>query len=194
VLWDQVRVGELADAALQTRTLEAAVAQLGERGFSAETSPDGREPFAYDYERASLLSPWKAFPGRYTREGDVRELLSQSDDLFVISRPGDELALSFEARALPPLPAGYRRTFLLFSDGFSKEMDINSATPDALGPLPFHAMTRYPYREPEAYPMTDERRRMYERYNTRAQAGQWPGLELLAAIAADDARARRGGR
>jgi hypothetical protein len=102
--------------------------------------------------------------------------------------------LSFDAAALPPLPAGVRRTFLLFSDGYSKEMDINSATPDALGPLPFHAMTRYPYREPEAYPMTGVRLRVYERYNTRVQASQWPGLELVTALGARDARAHRGGR
>jgi hypothetical protein len=194
VLWDQARVGELVDASLETRTLEAATAELRERGFSAERSPDGREPFAYDYERVSLASPWKAFPGRYTREGGVRELLAASDDLFVISRPGDALALSFDAAALPPLPPGYRRTFLLFSDGYSKEMDINSATPDALGPLPFHAMTRYPYRAPEAYPMSEERRRIYERYNTRAQAGQWPGLELVTELRARDARAEHGRR
>ena len=48
-------------------------ADLRERGFSAAVSPDGREPFSFDYERVSAGSPWKAFPGRYTREGDVRE-------------------------------------------------------------------------------------------------------------------------
>ena len=69
-------------------------------------------------------------PGRYTREGDVRELLREADDLFVVSRPGDEIALSFDAAALPPLPAGWTRTFLLHSIGYSKEMDRNSASPD----------------------------------------------------------------
>ena len=76
--------------------------------------------------------------GRYTREGDVRELLLQSDDMFVISRPGDELVLSFTAAKLPPLPKGWKRTFLLYADGFSKEMDINSASPDQLG----HCLSR----------------------------------------------------
>ena len=41
------------------------------------------------------------------------------------------------------------RTFLLYADGFSKEMDINSASPDAVGPLPFHGMTALPVRPRE---------------------------------------------
>src|SRR6185503_16291459 len=113
----------------------------------------------------SALSPWKAFPGRYTRTGDVRELLSAVDDVFVISRPGDEIALSFDAAALPALPAGWRRTYLLHSEGFSKEMDLHSATPDVLGPLPFHGMTRYPYAAPEKYPMTPELASIETPYN-----------------------------
>ena len=36
---------------------------------------------------------WKTMIGRYTREGDVRELLTKVDDMFVIARPGDEIAL-----------------------------------------------------------------------------------------------------
>jgi hypothetical protein len=105
--------------------------------------------------------------GRYTREGDVRELLLASDDMFVISRPGDELILSFAAEKLPPLPKGWKRTFLLYADGFSKEMDINSASPDQVGPLPFHGMSKYPYSWPERYPLTEKRRRYLETYNTR---------------------------
>jgi hypothetical protein len=46
-------------------------------------------------------------------------------------------------------------------------MDLHSATPDVLGPLPFHGMTRYPYAAPEKYPMTAERAALIERYNTR---------------------------
>ena len=50
--------------------------------------------------------------------------------MFVIAKPGDEIALAFDAPRLPPLPDGWTRTFLLLADGFSKEMDINSASPD----------------------------------------------------------------
>jgi len=106
-------------------------------------------------------------PGRYTREGDVRELLRSSDDMFVVSRPGDEIALSFEASRLSPPPPGWKRTFLLYVDGFSKEMDINSASPDQVAPLPFHAMTAYPYSAPEAYPMTHAHQEYINHYNTR---------------------------
>ena len=88
--------------------------------------------------------------------------------MFVISRPGDEIGLSFDARRLPPLPLGWTRTFLLYSDGYSKEMDINSASPDQVLPLPFHGMTKYPYPESEHYPMTAMRRAYMDKYNTRS--------------------------
>src|SRR4029079_5039217 len=99
-------------------------------------------------------SPWKVMTGRYTREGDVRELLNRADDMFVIAKPGDQISLSFDAKRLAALPAGWTRTYVLYSDGFSKEMDINSASPDQVEPLPFHGMSSYPYSAPEAYPLT----------------------------------------
>ena len=97
----------------------------------------------------------------------MRDLLKRTDDVFVISRTGDELSLSFDATALPKLPQGWTRTFLLYADGFSKEMDINSASPDQVTPLPFHGMKRYPYGALESYPMTEARREYLEKYNTR---------------------------
>ena len=184
VYWDRVLFDDSAyvfdnsaDATLRIERLEAAQATLRERGFSAQTSPDGREPFSYDYTRVSLASPWKAFTGRYTRTGDVRELLRATDDMFVVSRPGDELALSFDARALSSLPGGWTRTFLLYADGFSKEMDINSASPHTLAPLPFHRMSRYPYAAPETYPDDQAHRAYLERYNTRVVTSVLPRIE-----------------
>lgn len=115
--------------------------------------------------------------GHYTREGNVRELLLKSDDMFVISRPGDEISLSFDATALPSLRPGWTRTFLLYADGFSKEMDINSASPDQLMSLPFHGMSRYPYQWPEHYPLTDERQKYIEKYNTRLVTSTVPSIE-----------------
>ncbi|HEX7956841.1 MAG TPA: FG-GAP-like repeat-containing protein, partial [Pyrinomonadaceae bacterium] len=191
ILWDQILVDTSAgDFETRTTALDPTSATLRWRGFSRETTPDGREPYGYDYERVSYVSPWKALPGRYTREGDVRELLLAADDMFVVARPGDEISLSFDASSLPPLPSGWTRTFLLYSDGYSKEMDINSAAPDQLSPLPFHAMTRYPYQAPEAYPLDDAHRAYLERYNTRLVTSQLPSLDslLLSAAATPGAR------
>jgi hypothetical protein len=175
IYWDQIQVawrdrsstlpGALGGGRIISTTLDPVSADLRWRGFSAEATKE--EPFTYDYARVSTTSPWKVMPGRYTREGDVRELVRATDDMFVVSRPGDEIALSFDASALPPLPAGWTRTFLLFSDGYSKEMDLNSASPDQAWPLPFHKMTTYPYAAPERFPITDAHRAYIERYNTR---------------------------
>jgi len=178
IYWDQILVDTSAsDTTVQMTNLDPVVASLRWRGFSRELSPDGRQPLGYDYEQVSYTSPWKVMTGRYTREGDVRELLLKSDDMFVISRPGDEISLSFDAEKLPPLPRGWTRTFLLYADGFSKEMDINSASPDQVGPMPFHGMSKYPYSWPERYSLTKERLRYLETYNTRVVTAQVPRIE-----------------
>jgi hypothetical protein len=168
IYWDQVRVGTRVATDTFARTSSLPVrADLRERGFSAELKPGGREPLTYDYHRVSILSPWKTMIGRYTRPGDVRALLTRTDDVFVVAKPGDEISLSFDAGSQAPLPAGWTRTFLLVADGFSKEMDINSASPDRVDPLPFHAMSRYPYDVDEKRPAAAARRRYVDRYNTR---------------------------
>jgi cytochrome c-type biogenesis protein CcmH/NrfG len=168
IYWDQILV-DTSNEAPQTRIvrLDPVRADLRWRGFSEEISPDRREPYLYNYQNVLFTSPWKVMTGHYTREGDVRELVLNSDDMFVISRPGDEISLSFDATRLPPLPAGWTRTFILYADGFSKEMDINSASPDQLAPLPFHGMSRYPYAWPEHYPMDAKHVEYLEKYNTR---------------------------
>ena len=189
IYWDQILVDTSAgDSQTKLTRLDPAVADLRWRGFSREITPDGREPYGYDYRRVTFSSPWKVMTGRYTREGDVRELLIKTDDMFVIARPGDEISLSFDARKLPNLPRGWTRTFLLYSDGFSKEMDINSASPDQVGPLPFHGMTKYPYSAPESYPLTPERQAYIERYNTRVVATPVPSIDGVFALRS------RGGR
>jgi tetratricopeptide (TPR) repeat protein len=180
ILWDQILVDTSSENRLVRMTrLDPADARLRWRGFSREITPDGREPFGYDYSQISFGSPWKVMPGRYTREGDVRELLLNADDMFVISRPGDEISLSFDARKLPPIRAGWTRTFLLYADGYSKEMDINSASPDQVSPLPFHGMSRYPYADTESYPMTAARRAYLDKYNTRLVTNEVPSIDTL---------------
>jgi hypothetical protein len=178
IYWDQILVDTSGSGypARLTR-VDALAADLRWRGFSAETTPDGREPFGYDYDLVSHTSPWKVLPGRYTREGDVRPLLRRTDDMFVIARPGDEIALSFDGRALPPLPVRWTRTFLLYVNGYSKEMNPRSASPDTLEPLPFHAMSGYPYGPTEHYPRSRIYRDYLARYNTRIVSRPVPPIE-----------------
>ncbi|MBI3047710.1 MAG: VCBS repeat-containing protein [Acidobacteria bacterium] len=163
IYWDQILVGTAAVDVSNVKWLPRVAADLRWRGFSAEVTPDGREPFGYEYDRVLFTSPWKLMPGRYTREGDVEELLRSADDRFVISRPGDELSLSFDASALPPLPDGMRRTYFLYTVGYSKEMDLHSASPDRATPIPFRSMSAYPYATPERYPHEQD----LDRFHTR---------------------------
>ena len=62
------------------------------------------------------------------------------------------------------------------ADGFSKEMDINSGSPDVVEPLPFHAMTQYPYSGREHYPDTTAHRAYRDKYNTRIVTQTVPTL------------------
>jgi hypothetical protein len=179
---------EMSRGSVRLSRLDPMTATLRWRGFSEEVSPDGREPFGYDYSLVTPESPWKLMPGRYTREGDVRELLTGVDDMFVVSRPGDEVALAFDATALPPLTRGWTRTFLLYADGFSKEMDPHSSSPDTLEPLPFHAMAHYPYAHPERYPDDEAHREYVKRYNTRTVLKAVPRIDGQEKLSPQNAR------
>ena len=170
IYWDQVRVAARVDTPVRLTRLDPLAADLRWRGFSAEATAG--EPYTYDYARVATTAPWMTPAGRYTREGDVRPLLRAVDDMFVIARPGDELAIAFDARGIRG------RTFLLYADGFSKEMNPRSAVPDTVGPLPFHGMTGYPYSSAERYPDSRHHREYQRRYNTRIVPRPMPSLEV----------------
>jgi len=91
----------------------------------------------------------------------------------VIMGSGDELVLSFDASSLAPLPAGWTRDFLLKVDGWAKDRDPNTAFSQSVEPLPFHAMSRYPYPEAEHFPEDSDHLRYLHDYITR------PALRLL---------------
>jgi tetratricopeptide (TPR) repeat protein len=178
-LWDKIAVDASEDAFknLRVSRINPQTADLRERGFSLEVKPDGKEPILVDYDTVLNDGRWKYFSGSFTRLGNVLPLLTEPDDVFVISKTGDEIALTFNASDLPPLAEAMKRTFLLYSVGYSKEMDINSASPDDVSPLPFRGMTKYPYGSDEQFPMTAEKRRIYEEYTTRSVKTIFPRLE-----------------
>lgn len=167
IYWDQILVatGRPRDDYRLFR-IPASGAELRYHGFPRPYSPDGQQPPAYIYDE--LVQPeWKVHVGAYTRYGDVLPLLQEVDDMFVITRSGDEVAVEFNVSDLPSLPPGWTRDYLVYVDGFGKDMDPNSAGPHFLGPLPSHRMTAYPYPPGESYPDTPEHREYLERWNTR---------------------------
>ena len=75
--------------------------------------------------------------------------------------------LRYPAGGLPPLASGFKRTFLLYAVGFCKDMDPYTAHPDTVEPLPFRAVSSYPYPAGENYPDDDLHRRYRAEWNTR---------------------------
>jgi hypothetical protein len=114
----------------------------------------------------------------YTRYGDVRPLLEAVDDRLVIMGSGDQLRLLFPAHDLPVLKPGWKRDFLLLVDGWAKDGDYNTAFSQSVEPLPFHAMTSYPYPASQKFPDDAGHKEYVDRYNTR------PALRLVRPLVA----------
>ncbi len=94
----------------------------------------------------------------------VLPLLQEPDDMYVIKNAGDETTIDFDAASLPELPAGWTRDFLVYSVGWVKDGDLNTAHGQTVKPLPFHGMSSYPYGEDESYPSDKEHRDYLEKY------------------------------
>ncbi|MBN2592805.1 MAG: VCBS repeat-containing protein [Sedimentisphaerales bacterium] len=168
IYWDQIFIAPvLEDAGLRIQELPVKSADLHFVGYPQEYSPDGRHPTLYDYDNISGAVAWKIMKGDYTRYGEVTELLDQADDCYVIMGRGEEITLRFSAGDLKPVPDGFRRSFILKTDSFCKDMDLYSAYPDTVEPLPFHSMSTYPYGADEKYPDDEKRRQYRRRFNTR---------------------------
>lgn len=184
VYWDEIFLSEDESAPnVRVTRLSPQFADLHFRGFSRTViDPHRARPEEFLYQQVTPVSTWNPTPGRYTRYGEVSELLRDEDDRLVIMGSGDELRLRFEAAALPPLPAGWQRDFLVMVDGWAKDADSNTAFSQSVEPLPFHAMSAYPYSANEHFPDDEAHRRYRELYLTR------PALRLLRPLASDATR------
>jgi tetratricopeptide (TPR) repeat protein len=169
VYWDQIYLSEdTAAPPARLTAMDAETADLTLRGFSrAVVDPRHEQPEYYDYSEWRPAAMWNPVPGLYTRFGDVRELVAAADDRFVIMASGDEIRLRFDPSHLPALPAGWKRDFLVLVDGWSKDADANTAFGDSVEPLPFHAMSRYPYPASEHFPDDAAHRAWRKEYNVR---------------------------
>ena len=165
------------DVPIQVNELSPHRAHLHYRGFSKMHRPTPHAPHMFDYNEVVEERQWRDLAGYYTRYGDVTPLLQQIDDMYVILNAGDEMTVEFDAAQLPPLKNGWVRDFVLFSDGWDKDGDINTLFSQTVAPLPFHGMSAYPYPDGESYPEDPGHLRYRLRYNTRRVTHSLPSLE-----------------
>ena len=164
------------DVPIEMTTLKPDSADLHYRGFSEMYRPNSHAPHLFDYQKVTTEAQWRDLAGYYTRYGDVNPLLQEVDDMYVILNAGDEITVEFEASRLPALKSGWVRDFILYSDGWDKDGDINTLTSQTVEPLPFHGMSAYPYPDTEHYPDDEAHRRYRLEYNTRRVEHRLPPL------------------
>ena len=153
IYWDEAYVTvDDPPVAIVTTALSPAKATLSVRGFSRRYRETQDGPHLFDHSDVTQAPLWEDVPGRLTRLGDVTELLQTTDDRWVAFQGGDAIRLEYDASTLPPLKPGWRRDWILISDGWDKDFDRNTVTGQSVEPWPFHGMSRYPYPDSESHP------------------------------------------
>jgi Tfp pilus assembly protein PilF len=143
VYWDSIEWARgIPDAQLEITKLDPSLADLHYRGYSVVKQANASSPEIPDYNRiAASRQIWRDLEGYYTRYGDVRGLLANTDDRYVIMNAGDEMTVHFVEQ--PPPPAGWVRDYVIAGDGWVKDGDYNSTYSRGVQPLPYHAKTEY---------------------------------------------------
>jgi hypothetical protein len=169
IYWDQAFIAtDASTSSVRTTPLRVASANLHFRGFSRMYRRGGSDgPHWFAHDDVSTSSPWRTIEGAFTRFGDVSPLLESADDMFAVMAPGDEATVEFDAASAPAVPPGWRRTFLLYSDGWIKDADLNTAFGNTVAPLPYHAIKTYPYAPGDSYPADAAHTRYLREFNTR---------------------------
>jgi hypothetical protein len=177
VYWDQIFFS-LDDAKAPAPTeLPLLSADLHYRGFSTPLSdPEHLRPDSFDYENVLAYAPWNPMQGKYTRYGPVGKLLAHADDQLVVMATGDEITVRFDGRGLPPLQPGCKRDFFLYTHGWAKDGEPNTAFAWTVQPLPFRKMANYPPAAPDLVPSDDNYRRYLREYLTRPRIALIPPL------------------
>jgi Tfp pilus assembly protein PilF len=169
IYWDQAFVSrDVTPAPVDITELPLVSADLHFRGYSRMYRRGGRYgPHWFAYDDVSREHPWRPIEGAFTRYGAVLPLLRAPDDMYVVMAPGDEATVQFDAASAARLPAGWKRDFLLYTDGWIKDADLNTAFGNTVEPLPFHALEAYPYAPGKSYPADSAHQRYLREYNTR---------------------------
>lgn len=167
IYWDEIFVSaDLGSSELKQKTVNVAKADLHYRGFSQRLKSNENAPETFDYGVVSQNPAWPPMRGKFTRYGDVRELLQSEDDCSAILASGDELTIDFEAIS-EPVPQGWRRDFILHVVGYDKDADLNTICGQTVEPLPFRGMKNYPYSPTQEFPNETKHVDYLRKYQTR---------------------------
>jgi hypothetical protein len=157
VYWDRIAVAYAQDLpGYKKQFLPLSSARLGKTGFAKRINHEQFRP-DYDYQDLSPFWDTRYMSGYYTRLGSVDELVSTQDDAVAVLGPGEEVHLEFETAE--PVPVGWRRYFVLETNGWAKDMDLFTGDGETVGPLPSTG-------KPETI-----RDQLHAKYNTRYQSG-----------------------
>ena len=169
IYWDYIFFSDNnSNAPVITTIMNPVYADLHYRGFSGSYRKGGRYgPHWFNYSKVDKNRKWRDLAGNYTRYGDVLPLLTESDNIYVISNAGDETSIQFDPKVLPDLKNGWKRDFLIHSVGWVKDGDINTALGNTVLPLPFHEMKSYPPSKNDIYPKDAVHQKYLKEYNTR---------------------------
>jgi hypothetical protein len=170
VYWDSILIDRSTqDGKLRLTPVPLETANLAFYGHPRQIEGEPRGNVKYVYEEVSPTGPFARQAGDYTRYGDVLPLLTSVDDRFVVFGTGDEIVLEFNPAKLPAVPPGWTRDYFFLVNGYEKDMDFYAADGFTVEPLPFKAMSGYPYRE--SYPLDREHLDYLLEYNTRHVSG-----------------------
>jgi hypothetical protein len=169
IYWDYIFYSnESINVGMVSNSMKIAEADLHYRGFSATYRKGGRYgPFWFDYSRVTKKPKWRDLEGNYTKYGDIKSLLEEAESHYVVMNAGDELSLSFNARDLPDMPPGWKRDYIIYSVGWVKDGDLNTAKGNQAGPYPYHGMVSYPYSKESTNLLSDDFLEYFNAYNTR---------------------------
>lgn len=184
--FDYIAADTSEDEEVSVTELAPVSADLYWKGVSIQTSPDGNEPLMPSYyDTTEYLTGFGVFEGKFTRYGDVLPLLTQVDDRFVIMHAGDSISISFDEL---PIPEGMERDYYVVCDGYYKTDSVRERLGQdvsSVEPLPFHAMSAYPYPEGESYPYNAKSMAYLDEYNTREFRASLSGESVHHSIYSD---------
>lgn len=171
---DYAGVDTSDDASVTVHEVDPAQASLAFKGVSRYTQ--NAYPMFFHDDIVDLTPGTQE--GAFTRYGDVRPLLTTSDDEYVVMDQGDEISMSFDEPGA--LAAGMERTYIIHTDGYHQTQT------GKVDPMPFHAMSNFPYGADEHYPDDAEHRTYLAEYETRIHTTSNEVPTGASAVAAAD--------